>query len=206
MKTVEELKADPRTTDAEIRLKKAGITDAWWEGLLVRVVALPARHALITRETMKEAQDRRRILAKKLHILAGDISSDNEASEYYPRYGGANGLQPILRIGQPHEGALSLAGWLIECAEHLETGTSHDAVSRPLDSRVGVAFEPFVIRGIFYWIEHYLSAGLALKIVTKLPPTTKVTSLLAGAFLDKDISGNHVTSLRRKERPTNYKE
>lgn len=206
MKTIEDLKADPRTEEVEIILKKAGITDVWWEGLLARVVALPARHALITKETMGEARERRRILAEKMHILACDIADDREAFEFFPMYGGAKGHQPILRIGQPHEGALSLAGLLTDCADHLEAGSGHDVVTRPLDNRLGVNFEQFVIRGVFYWVDHYLSAGLRLKIVTKLPATTKVTSLLAGAFLGKAVSGNRVSNLRRNERPRNYKE
>lgn len=206
VKTIKELKADPRTTEAEIRLKKAGFTNAWWNGLLDRVIALPARHTLITRETITEAAKRRGELAKKMRILAVEIANDLETCEFYPRYGGAKGLQPMLRIGQPHEGALSLAEWVTECAEHLEAGASHDPVTRPLDNRVGVEFEPFVIKGVFYLIDNYLKAGRRLKIVTTTRAKNKETSLLAGALLRKEISPNTVSNYRRKERDKNYKE
>ena len=206
MKTIEDLKADPRTKEVEIILKKAGITDAWWEGLLNRVAALPARHALITKETMVKARERRGKLAEKMRILAGKIADDPEAFEFYPKYGGAKGQQPTLRIGQPHEGALSIAGWLTAYAQHFEAGSGHDAIMGPLEKRLGARFEPFVIRGVFDSIDSYLAAGLSFGIRTKLSRMNKVTALLAGALLGKKVKPNRVSALRQKERRRNSKE
>ena len=137
MKTVEELKADPQTAEAEVRVKKAGITDAWWSGLLKRVADLPARHARYMTETQNEAINRRSGLAIRMRALASEIADDQDASHLYPKYGGIEGLEPILCTFQPHEKALSFSVWLVECAEWLEAGPYWAASVAPFETRRG---------------------------------------------------------------------
>ena len=194
MITVEDLKADPRTIEAEARLKKAGMTDARWLGLLNLIVALPARHAQITLETKADARKRREELAKKMSILAKDIKGDWEASEIYPLYGGAKGLQPILRIGRPHEGALSLAGWLNECGDHLKSGSPNDDAFMPFENRHGTVLRAFVIRGV------------AQELVTNNRAKNVEAALLASSVLNEKVSANDVCQARRQVRRRYYKE
>ncbi len=206
--TVEELKKDPRTIQAEQRLKDAGFSESWWESLLARVLELPRRHEAVMRETMPEATRRREKLAAEMNVLAVKLDQDPEVSGYFPTYGGVRQQQPMLNRFRAHQDALSLSEWLEACGETLVAGSSFDIVSRPMDSRRGADLETFVIRGVFYWIERYLRAGRtkSLNMVRTTRARNLETALLAGAILRKSISSNRVVRLREKERRQYHKE
>lgn len=203
MKTVEELKTDPRTAAAEKRLKKTGISDAWWEGLLVQITALPTLHAQAVLETEHEARKRRARLAVKMRKLAVELANDLNVAEFFPIYGGAERKDPHLRIGRPHDQALSLGEWLSECAGNLEDHSSFIGMNVRLESRRGNSLKTFVIRGVFHWIDFYLARGRELEIVTAKQPRMIETALLATALLGKKVTENDVTQVRKEERRKN---
>ena len=204
--TVEVFRQLPKVLDAETRLKKAGMTEAWWNGLLERIVALPQKYEAITQETRAEAGDRRAKLGNKMRALAEDLRQDPEAAYYYPDYSAGTAREPYLKLFQGHPQALSLSDWLDECAESLEAGSSFDEISRPLENRRGAKFEPYVIRGIYHWIDFYLRIGRDVKLVSKERSHNIETALLASALLGEDIPSNRVTRLREDDRRKYYKE
>ena len=206
MKTVAELQADPRTQEAEKWLKDTGITAAWWQGLLVRITALPRRHAEAVRETAPENRKRRAELANKMRKLAVELDNDLNVADFFPAYGGADRKEPVLRIGRPHDRALSIGQWLSEYAEHIEDPSSFIGAFGLLESRRPNTLKSFVIRDVFYLIEHYLAAGRALGIVTAKQPRLIETALLASALLGKKVTENDATQARRKERRRNVRD
>lgn len=201
-KTIEELKADPGTAKAEKILKKAGFSDAWWEGLLVHIAALPTVHARANVETIREVRKRRGELAIKMQELAAKLHEDPRTAEFFPHYGGAKQKEPVLRIGAPHDRALSIGGWLLAYAETLEGDSSTLSTRARFETRRGNSLKAFVIRGVFFWIDFYLESGRHAdpQIIKAGQPRMVETALLASALLGKKVTQNDVTQARKEKR------
>ena len=201
-KTIEELKADPGTIKAEKFLKKAGFSDAWWEGFLVRIAALPTVHARANVETIRQVRKRRGELASKMQELAVKLHEDLDAAKFFPHYGGAKQNEPVLRIGAPHDRALSIGGWLLAYAETLEGDSSILSTSARFETRRGNNLKAFVIHGVFDWIDFYLESGRLAdpKIIEAEQPRNVETALLTSAVLGKKVTQNDVTQARREKR------
>lgn len=202
MRTLEELKADPRTIKAEARLRSIGITDAWWEGLLERISDLPRYHAMITRETAAEAIKRRSLLAKKMRNLGAELDNDSDVSNLIPMIGNDS----YFLWARRDQNLISLGGWLAECATSLEEMPSKKNIFPAVDTRRGNSLKAYVIRGVFQWIDLYLASGRGreLEIVTASHPSNVDTSLLASAVLNESISPNDVTQIRKHQRKKYY--
>lgn len=201
MTNLAKLQSDPRVVEAEDRLKKVGITDAWWVGLLERVAKLPDIHKQRMKETKPEADRRRSDLAERMRGLAVAIDSDPEASRFFPKY---SGEQPKLLVTDSRGDLLSLADWLRDSAEHLQAGSSFDEWVLA-DNRCE-EMKPFVVRGVAHWIEHYLTSGREYGCVSTTRAKNKETALLASALLDVEINANYVAQANRKNRRRYSKE
>lgn len=141
-----------------------------------------------------------------MRLLADDLNNDPETSWFFPTYGGIEGRQPSLNTFKSLNDPLSLADWLLACAESLEAGFSSDELSKPLKNRRGVQLKSFVINGVYFWIEHYLAAGRRLGIVNSSRAKNKETALLASALLDENITANDVTQTRQTHRKRYHKQ
>ena len=143
---------------------------------------------------------RRAELVDKMRKHAVELDNDPNVSEFFPTYRGGDWRYPVLRIGRPHDQALSLGGLLSDCAEYLADDSSFVGTFGLLESRRPNTLKSFVIKGVFRWIDFYLAQGRELKIVTAKQPRMVETALLAGAVLDIDVTENNVTQVRIEER------
>jgi len=200
-KTIDELRKDPRVIEAENRLKKVGFSDEWCEGLLERILNLPYKHQIANRETRSEAVERRSKLARKMKKLAGEMNEDIELKNFIPaNRGGKANKECFLLVAPPGNGLLSIGGWVLECAEHLEELSASGKDNNKLSTRSGLGLKSFVVHGVYGLIDHYLAIGRDLKKVKTKPAKNTCAALLTGAVLDIEVTAQQVTKIRKDER------
>lgn len=208
MTTLDGLRTDPRVAEAERRLKEAGISDAWWTGLVERIADIPRIHDKISRETTGEAADRRARLAERMRALARDLADDIDARLFVPMFVAGDPAKPELHTyGRPEAPILSLGDWLAECADVLESIDDKKKIRPPVEDRVGFSLRSFAILRISQLVEFYLEQGRTLGIVEVKRAKRKEAALLAAALLDDDtITGNTVTQRLKGSRRKYYKD
>ena len=200
-KTIDDLRKDPEVIKAEKRLKKAGFSNAWCDGLLERILNLPYEFEIANRETRSEAASRRSKLVRKMKKLAGEMDEDIELKNFIPaNRGGKANKESFLLVATPGNGLLSIGGWVQECAEHLEELSASGKDKYKFSTRFGLSLKSFVVHGVYGLIDHYLVIGRDLKKVKTKPAKNTCTALLAGALLDVKVTAQQVTKIRKNER------
>ncbi len=200
MTTIDDFRADPSTRQAEQRLKQIGFTDAWWNGLVERIVDLPRLHKMAVQETASEARRRRTELAAKMRGLGEDIDKDKDAARFIP----TTRNRAELLIAHPGDDVLSLGMWLQECADHLEELSNRRLLKPQPENRRGFSLKSFAIANIFALIEHYVECGHQLGYKSNEHSRNTETALLASALLDEKVTPNDVTQLRKDVRRKYY--
>ena len=220
-KTIDDLRKDPEVIKAEKRLKKAGFSNAWCDGLLEQILNLPYQFEIANRETRSEAVSRRSKLARKMKKLAGEMDQDIDLKNFIPvTRGGRDNRQCFLLIASPENGLPSLGSWVQDCAEHLEelSASGKDNRTRKmkklvgeLSSRSGFSLKSFVVHGVYGWIDYYLVRGRELEKerlasgkdgrTRKMNPAKNIcTASLAGAVLGIKVTAEQVSKIRENER------
>ena len=218
-KTINDFRKNPDVIKAEIRLKKAGFSNAWCDGLLERILNLPYQFEIANRETRSEAVSRRSKLARKMKKLAGEMDQDIELKNFIPvTRGGRDNRQCFLLIASPENGLPSLGSWVQDCAEHLEelSASGKDNRTRKmkklvgeLSSRSGFSLKSFVVHGVYGWIDYYLviehleelsASGKDNRKVKAKPAKNICTASLAGAVLGIKVTPEQVSKIRENER------
>jgi hypothetical protein len=105
------------TAAAKLWLKKQCVPEIWWDEFLRELAAARAFYEL--RMGAGQCTTRRAKIAERMKSFAAELDADPEVSMMYPHYRGELQLPTVSIDYVPFDGALSLADWLTDCAEHL---------------------------------------------------------------------------------------